>query len=65
MRILVDRLQAQFAEMSPAVSIRNVENLAPRNSGIIYTLNSEPEALTGDKSERLKAEAFIRGFIPS
>ena len=51
--------------MSPAVSIRNVENLAPRNSEIIYTLNSEPEALTGDKSEHLKAEAFIRGFIPS
>ena len=34
-----------------------------------YTLNSEPKALTGDKSEGIKsqgaAEAFIRGFIPS
>ena len=35
----------------------------------MYTLNSEPKALTGDKSEGIKsrgvAEAFIRGFIPS
>ena len=33
-----------------------------------YTLNSEPKALTGDKSEGIKsrgaAEAFIRGFSP-
>ena len=32
------------------------------------TLNSEPKALTGDKSEGIKsrgaAEAFIRGFSP-
>ena len=37
--------------------------------GCKYTLNSEPKALTGDKSEGIKsrgiAEAFIRGFIPS
>ena len=35
---------------------------------IMYTLNSEPKALTGDKSEGIKsrgaAEAFIRGFSP-
>ena len=35
---------------------------------IKYTLNSEPKALTGDKSEGIKsrgaAEAFIRGFSP-
>ena len=35
---------------------------------IKYTLNSEPKALTGDKSEDIKsrgtAEAFIRGFSP-
>ena len=34
----------------------------------MYTLNSEPKALTGDKSEGIKsrgaAEAFIRGFSP-
>ena len=31
-----------------------------------YTINSEPEALlTGDKSEGIKAKAFIRGFVPS
>ena len=33
-----------------------------------YTLNSEPKALTGDKSEGIKsrgaAEAFIRGISP-
>ena len=36
--------------------------------GYKYTLNSEPKALTGDKSEGIKsrgaAEAFIRGFSP-
>ena len=35
---------------------------------VMYTLNSEPKALTGDKSEGIKsrgaAEAFIRGFSP-
>ena len=35
---------------------------------VTYTLNSEPKALTGDKSEGIKsrgaAEAFIRGFSP-
>ena len=35
---------------------------------LMYTLNSEPKALTGDKSEGIKsrdaAEAFIRGFSP-
>ena len=34
----------------------------------MYTLNSEPKALTGDKSEGIKsrgaAEAFIRRFSP-
>ena len=34
-----------------------------------YTLNCEPKALTGGKSEGIKsrgvAAAFIRGFIPS
>ena len=38
-------------------------------SAFKYTLNSEPKALTGDKSESIKsrgaAEAFIRGFSPS
>ena len=42
--------------------------LVARHNTFMYTLNSEPKALTGDKSEGIKsrgaAEAFIRGFSP-
>ena len=45
-----------------------VRNQSFEHKIIMYTLNSEPKALTEDKFEGIKswgiAEAFIRGFIP-
>ena len=45
------------------------ENPGFKECCIKYILNSEPKALTGDKSEGIKsrgaAEAFIREYIPS
>ena len=65
----VDRVcifaEPQTRQISTRPTVRTEGHIHELN---MYTLNSEPKALTGDKSEGIKsrgaAEAFIRGFSP-
>ena len=65
-------IKTQDQKPSTETCVGILRRMLPMQSGppgrFKYTLNSEPKALTGDKSEGIKsrgaAEAFIRGFSP-
>ena len=60
--------ECKYVRVCACVYVKEKETSWSRVAFTKYTLNSEPKALTGDKSEGIKsrgaAEAFIRGFSP-